>query len=570
MRCPYAIGLNFNIGKDKFHLAVLLSPKNVCMNRLLHLIATVLLFCSHSAIGQVDREAEFKKVYPVANAQLAAGQTSQGLKNFLALIDLSPRNANVNYKIGTAYLGLNGEKQKAVPYLERAAASTSDSYKDNFKETNAPVDAFFYLGRAYHLNLEFDKAIAAYKQYLSKGEIYDEEEKAAIKLLVQNCQNAKLIVESPLSATTEPIGKNINSAFDEYAAVVDAAESTLIFTSRRPTSTGGLTDLDGKYFEDIYIAFKDSTGVWGSPNSIGTQINTDGHEASISLSADGNELYIYRDDIGDGNIYVSKRAGNSWAEPIKLNANINSTFRESHVSVSADGQLLYFTSDRSGYGEMDIFRSRRLPSGEWGVAENLGSRINTKFEEDAPFIHPDGKTLFFSSKGHNSMGGFDIFFSILQDDGKWSSPFNLGFPMNTPDDDYFFVMSPDGKRAYYSSTSVDGLGGKDLYMVKLDSDREDPVTVYRGAILEDESGNLPKNVVITVNDLSTGELFGVYRPRADNGRFIFILEPGRSYEVSYEANGYLLSSETLVVPQETAYREVNRAVQLKSSILKAE
>jgi hypothetical protein len=158
----------------------------------------------------------------------------------------------------------------------------------------------------------------------------------------------------------------------------------------------------------------------------------------------------------------------------------------------------------------------------------------------------------------------------LQDDGKWSSPFNLGFPMNTPDDDYFFVMSPDGKRAYYSSTSVDGLGGKDLYMVKLDSDREDPVTVYRGAILEDESGNLPKNVIITVNDLSTGELFGVYRPRADNGRFIFILEPGRSYEVSYEANGYLLSSETLVVPQETAYREVNRAVQLKSSILKAE
>ncbi len=541
------------------------------MTRQLLLIPVLLVLSFGSVIGQVDKEAEFKKIYPIATNQLALGQTQQALKNLLVLSELSPRNANVNYKIGVAYLGISGEKQKAVPFLEKASASTSASYKDNFKETNAPLDANFYLGRAYHLNLEFDKAISAYKHYLSKGEVYDEDEKASVKMLIQNCQNAKLIVESPLSAESEPIGENINSVFDEYAAVVDAAEKTLIFTSRRSNSVGGLKDFDDKFFEDIYISRKDSvTGVWGVPVSIGNQINTDGHEASISLSADGNELYIYRDDVGDGNIYVCKRSNNVWGEPIQLNANINSPFRESHVSASSDGQILYFTSDRSGYGEMDIFFSKRLPSGDWGVAENLGSRINTKYDEEAPFIHPDGKTLFFSSKGHNSMGGFDIFFCILQDDGKWSSPFNLGFPMNTPDDDYFFVMSIDGKRAYYSSTSVDGKGGKDIYMVRLDTDREEPVTVYKGALVEDEFGNLPMDVTIVVNDLSTGETYGVYRPRPDNGRFVFILQPGKTYEVVYEASGYELRSETLIVPEETAYRELNRAVQMDPARLKPE
>lgn len=168
------------------------------------------------------------------------------------------------------------------------------------------------------------------------------------------------------------------------------------------------------------------------------------------------------------------------------------------------------------------------------------------------------------------MGGFDIFFCILQEDGKWSSPFNLGFPMNTPDDDYFFVMSTDGKRAYYSSTSVDGKGGKDIYMVRLDTDREEPVTVYKGALVEDEFGNLPMDVTIVVNDLSTGETYGVYRPRPDNGRFVFVLQPGKAYEIVYEANGYELRSETLIVPQETAYRELNRAVQMEPARLKPE
>lgn len=506
----------------------------------------------------------------MASKQLADEKYPQALKNFLELHQLSPRNANLNYKVGMSYLGINGQKDKAVSYLELAAASTSLAYKDSWKETNAPMDALFMLGRAYHLNLQFDKAIAAYKQYSSKGDIWDEEEKAHIKRLIQNCQNAKLIVESPMSAVLEPVGGGINTEYDEYAAVTDSAESVLIFTSRRPNSTGGRVDLDDKYFEDIYVSYRDSSGSWGVPQSIGNLINTDGHEATISISADGQELYIYKDDNGDGNIYVSTRAGKSWSEPKQLNSNINSTFRETHASVSADGQTLYFTSDRSGSGGLDIFMSKRLPTGEWGVTENLGSRINSKFDEEAPFIHPDGKTLFFSSKGHNSMGGYDIFFCILQEDGKWSSPFNLGFPINTPDDDYFFQMTPDGRRAYYSSTTVDGKGGKDIYTVTIDSDREEPVTVYKGAIVEDANGRIPTDVFIVVSDLSTGELVGNYRPRPDNGRFVFILQPGKSYQVTYEASGYEVATDVLHVPKESAYRQVNKAIQLNAASMRPE
>lgn len=537
------------------------------MNRLLLLTFVVCLSFSSSVDAQrkVDKKAHFKRVYPVADEQLEAGKALRSVKNFSDLLELDPKNAHINYKVGRSYLLINGKKAEAVPYLEKAVASTSAKAKHNYKETNAPLDAYYYLGRAYHLDSQFDNAIAAYRKYLEVDKSVYREKKEEVEWMIQTCLNGKLIVESPISAVKENLGETINSIYDEYSAVVDATESMLIFTSRRPTSTGGLKDLDDKYFEDIFVSQK-KDGEWTKPVSIGSTINTEGHEATIGLSADGRELYIYRDDFGDGNIYVSELKG-SWTEPVQLNDNINSPFRETHASVSADGQTLYFTSDRSGMGGMDIFRSRRLPTGEWAVAENLGEVLNTKYDEEAPFIHPDGKTLFFSSKGHSSMGGYDIFFSI-EENGKWSTPMNIGSPMNTADDEYFFVMSPDGKRAYYSSSSGEGIGGKDIYLVNLDTDREVPLTVYKGEIVPDKAGKRPKAVTIRVTDNETGELFGLYKPREDNGRFILILHPGKNYNIAYESDGYLFKSEKLFVPENTAYFEINRAIQLKPIALK--
>ncbi|MFM1874536.1 MAG: hypothetical protein RL266_273 [Bacteroidota bacterium] len=510
---------------------------------------------------QVNKEAHFKRVFPVANEQLEAGKAQQAAKNFLDLRSLDSTNCFINYKVGRCFLLLNGDKSEAVPYLEQAVIKTSPKSKDTYKENLAPIDAYYYLGKAYHLDYQFDNAIAAYRKYLKEASGLDKDRVAEIEWMIQCCLNGKLIVDSPISATKENLGNTINSIYDEYSAVVDATETTLIFTSRRPTSTGGFLDVDDKHFEDIFVSQKEN-GEWTKPVSIGKNINTEGHEATIGLSADGQELYIYRDDFGEGNIYVSKLKGSSWSEPVRLNDNVNSPFHETHATVSADGQTLYFTSDRSGEGKMDIFRSKRLPTGEWAVAENLGDVVNTKYDEEAPFIHPDGRTLFFSSKGHSSMGGYDVFFSI-EENGKWSTPMNLGHPVNTADDEYFFVMSADGKRAYFSSSEGSGFGGKDVFLVNLDMDREVPLTVYKGEIVVDKDGKRPDRVSIKVTDNETGELFGVYKPREDNGRFVLILHPGQNYNISYESDGYLYKSEKLFVPENTSYFEINRAIQLK-------
>ena len=537
------------------------------MNRTLVFVFSMFLLSASAGFAQrqVNKEAHFKRVYPVANQQLETGKAQQAVKNFLDLRSLDSTNCFINYKVGKCFLLMNGHKSEAVPYLEKSVVKTSAKSKDSYKESLAPLDAYFYLGRAYHLDSQFDNAIAAYRKYLKEEKGLDKDRTSEIEWMIQCCLNGKLIVDSPISATKENLGENINSIYDEYSAVVDATESMLIFTSRRPTSTGGFMDLDDKYFEDIFVSQKEN-GEWTKPVSIGKNINTEGHEATTGLSADGQELYIYRDDFGDGNIYVTQLKGSSWSEPVQLNDNINSPFRETHAAVSADGQTLYFTSDRSGLGRMDIFRSKRLPTGEWAVAENLGEVINTKYDEEAPFIHPDGKTLFFSSKGHSSMGGYDIFFSI-EENGKWSTPMNLGHPMNTADDEYFFVMSADGKRAYYSSSNGAGFGGKDIYLVNLDMDREVPLTVYKGEIVVDKNGKRPTDVTIKVTDNETGELFGIYKPREDNGRFVLILHPGQNYNIAYESDGYLYKSEKLFVPLNTAYFEINRAVQLQSVAL---
>lgn len=532
------------------------------MSRPLLLLIVAFFTSTVGFAQQASKEAQFKRIFPVANEQLEAGRPQRAIMNFIELHSLDSTNSFINYKVGRTYLLINGQKAKAVPYLEKAVKKTNAKSKDNYKETEAPLDAFYYLGRAYHLDSQFDKAITAYRQYLKVDGSVDKLKKEEVEWMIQTCLNGKLLTESPISATTENLGEAINSIYDEYSAVVDATESMLIFTSRRPTSTGGLLDLDDKYFEDIFVSQKQDDGSWGKPMSIGSTINTEGHEATIGLAADGQELYIYRDDFGDGNIYVSQLRNGSWSEPLLLNENINSPFRETHATVSADGQTLYFTSDKSGQGGMDIFRSRRLPTGEWAVAENLGEVINTKYDEEAPFIHPDGKTLFFSSRGHNSMGGYDIFFSV-EENGKWSTPMNIGSPMNTPDDEYFFVMSTDGKRAYYSSSNGQGFGGKDIYLMHLDMDREIPVTVYKGAIMANEKGVRPANVQIKITDNDSGELFGIYRPREDNGRFVLILHPGGNYNIAYEADGYLYKSEKLYVPENTSYFEINRAIQLK-------
>jgi outer membrane protein OmpA-like peptidoglycan-associated protein len=528
------------------------------------------LFLTFLFIGLLNSFAQYVEVQDASKAfakanNLMLNQNYQQAIKLLVLADsLDPNNSNINFKLGFSYLNSLNGKKKAENHLIKAVQNISPKYKDNnYKERGAPSIAWFYLGQAYHFNNKFDQAIDAFNKFREYTDPKDLNLASEINRQIEFCINGKMLSEAPVAMEVKNLGKNINSAFPEYAPVISADESVLIFTSRRNNSTGGKIAEDGGFFEDIYISYNNN-GEWSEPQSIGTNINTAGHEATIGLSVDGQQLFIYKDDNGDGNIYYSKLDGDTWQTPVKLSDNVNSKSWESHATISSDGNTLYFTSDRKGgFGGRDIYFSRRLPNGDWGLPINMGPKINTPYDEEGPFIHPDNRTLFFSSKGHNSMGGFDVFISIKDDNGNWSQAMNMGFPLNSSDDDVFYVLSADGKRAYYSSFKEDGYGEKDLYMASFIEFKEKPLALVKGTV-KDAYGNVPKDVVIIVTDNESGETIGTYIPNSKTGNYLFILPPGANYNISYEAEGYLFKSENIDIPDDANYFQINKAIELEA------
>jgi len=388
-------------------------------------LSIFILFSISNILSQTDNNFDTK--FEEAQKTSKEGDYYAALPMYLHLYKTDTSNANINYLIGNCYLQARSNKAKALPYLERALLSISNKYDEgSSKERNAPLLTYKLLGDAYHIHSKFNKAIELYQRYQKELLFYkmkDTENLKDAKRKIEMCKTGLELTAAPLNVKIENMGKSVNSPFADYSPVLTADQSTMIFTTRRSQSTGGEILENGKYFEDIYISTFDNNK-WSEAQSIGKPINTDGNEASVGISPDGQEILIYKDDNGDGNIYSTTLNGDIWTEPIKLNSNINSKHWEPSAFISADGHAIYFTSNRpGGFGGRDIYVSQKDPKGEWGKAVNMGALINTPFDEDAPFIHPDGVTLFFSSNGHNTMGGFDIFFSSLSDDGtKWTSP----------------------------------------------------------------------------------------------------------------------------------------------------
>jgi outer membrane protein OmpA-like peptidoglycan-associated protein/tetratricopeptide (TPR) repeat protein len=511
-------------------------------------------------------KGEAKKKFEKAEQHFANENFASALPLYLSLDSADKDNANLAFKIGVCYLNSPVNKEKAVPYLEKASAKVSEKYKEgSFKEKNAPITTYNYLGRAYHFNYQFDQAIATFEKFKTfLGESNPEILKEANRW-IDICNNGKEFVSNPVSMKVDNLGSSVNSQYSEHSPVVTADEATLIFTSRRSNTTGGLTDpADGMYFEDIYMSTRNEDNTWGEPKNMGAPINTPDHDATIGISVDGQKLFIYKDDKGDGNIYFSNLVGDRWAAPQKMNEFINSKAWEGNASISADGNLLYFSSEREGgLGGKDIYMSRKLPNGDWGKAMNLGPKINTPYDEDAPYIHPDGVTLYFSSQGHKNMGGFDIFYSTYNTDSTiWSGPVAMGYPVNSTDDDIFYTPTPDNKRAYYSSFKKDGQGEKDIYLITLPEKEETPLTVYRGQVVS-IYGGVPKDAQITVTDNETGEIVGVYTPNASTGAYLFILQPGKNYNITYEADEFLFSSENFNVSDSSAYAVINKPIELQ-------
>ncbi len=523
------------------------------MKKRLFLIFSV--FCAINLSGQ---SVAYKRSFNEAQSYLFYGNYGQALKYLAIAYKSEPDNSNVNHLIGLCIINSPVYKEKAIPYLLKAIKNVSKNYnKESYKERNAPPEAYLYLGQAYHYDYQFDKALEAFNKYKSFVEDGDETRLKAVNQYIDWCINAKELIKNPAEIKITNL-KDINSKYDDHTPVINSDESVLIFTSRRPGGTGNLRDDDGRYFEDIYIS-KKINGKWSIPTGISSNINTTGHEATIALSADGKELFIYKDDDGIGNIYSSTLNDNKeWSKPQKLGSNINTSSNETHASISTDKNILAFVSDRkNGYGKTDIYIVRKLPNGEWGLAQNIGNIINTEYEENGVFIHPNGKSLFFSSKGHNSMGGYDLFYSQLNDDSTWTKPVNLGYPINTTGDDIFYVLSTDGRRAYYSSQKEDGMGGIDIYKMDLVSLSENSSTVIRGYVKISGTKEIVKKVKITVYDKETNRIVGIYRPNKTTGIVTMILKQGKDYKITFEDKNYKLKKTVLFVPGNTSFFELH-------------
>lgn len=372
-------------------------------------------------------------------------------------------NPLLNVRMGQCYFEVRNYED-AVKYFAKAHRLSPDVDED------LPL----LYGKTLHRLGELDKALVLYEGY--KNTLDDRkrnlENFSDVNKEIESVHFAKEKMKNPMKVEVINLGRNINSPFDDYGPSLSADGKTLVFTSRRPDSKGGFLDpADQKFYEDIYISvWNEEKNSWNQAEGIQGRLNTDFHDGCLSISPEGDKIYVYRNygEAGSGQIYVSSLSSTGkWRTPQLLGETINTSYWESSASLTADGSKLYFVSERKGgLGRGDIYVVERTTRTEFGEAQNLGPAINTAGDEKMVFIHPKGDMLFFSSDGHTTMGGYDIFVSLLIN-GQWTEPVNLGYPINSVDDDVNFVLTANNKKAYYSGFKQGGIGESDIYEIDL-------------------------------------------------------------------------------------------------------
>ena len=477
------------------------------------------------------------------------------LNYLLPANDFNPDNAELNFMIGDCYLH-SIYKDKALKYLKRSWDLNSEFSKE----------IHWMIGQAYQYNYKFKEAKKEYYEFkisLSPTELYDWTDRIEKKMA--ECSNGMVLMANPTGGMVVNL-KKINSEASEYGPIITADGKTMYFTSRRKGSTGGKLDLDDfQPFEDIYFTTKDGYS-WNEPQNIGPPINTDTHDATVGISPDGQTLYIYRGNVDGGDIFTSTLNGNDWSEPVALPAPINSLEHENSASISFDNKTLYFVSNRDGgFGGKDIYVVSRNDQGIWGGVKNLGDIINTKYDEDGVFIHPDGKTLYFSSKGHNTMGGYDIFYSVKDKNDNWSQPKNMGFPINSPDDDVFFVVTADGQQGYYSSIRKDGTGGKDIFVINfstgIDDKSDKELTLIQGKITDDQDN--PVQADIEIYDVDKDKSIGQYHSNKETGEYLISLPEGKNYAMFVNKDNYLFYTENFNTTKKNDFEKITKNIKLQ-------
>lgn len=513
------------------------------------------LFMSLSVFSQTEKSGNvFVNTADAAKMALAkqkmyAGDYVAALNAYREVENNEPANATVKYYVGYCYFSLK-QFDKAKETLLKAL----EINKDVKPETH------LVLGRVYQALEAFDKAIEAFNIYKTLATEKEFSDNAFVYF--SQSQNAKSMIANPLMIDVTNLGAGINSKYDDKNPCITADASQMVFTTRRPENTGDQVDKegDGKYFENIYLAAYDSAGNgFTKAVNVGKPINTMAHDACTSISPDGKQIFIYKNDINDkasrgGNVFVSKINNGKWRKPESMGKPVNSSYWEGGACVSPNGKKYFFSSEREGgFGGSDIWMVEKINKKEWSKPVNLGPEINTPFDEAGMFLAPDGKTLFFCSNGPLSMGGYDVLKTVYENN-LWSKPVNVGYPINSPGKEGQLTISADARYAYISSDRKGGLGENDIYKIDLKDyailekdgikKRSNGLSIIRGTIREGFEGFAMPGVDIEITDDAGARLNTT--TTNDNGEYFFTM-PGGNYTITVNKKGFKSITEKITL-----------------------
>lgn len=524
------------------------------------------------------------------NNQDAEIALSDALDFFIKANAFNPECAELNYKIGKCMIHLPDKKLKAISYLEKSIKLDPDN--DFFK--------YYYLGMGKQYKYKFEEAKKHYKTFENKlKDKHFDDVKRDFKKRIKECDAGIEFKNNPRKVWIKQI-EEINTKYPDYCATITADMEMMMFNSKRPNTTGGQKAEDRYFYADLYIT-NYKNGKWSNPDNKSVSFNTSEQDEILALSPDGQSMFVYKynETDGKGDIFKTDLAGNTWSKPEKLTTKINTDYDETHASFSYDGlKIYYITNQPAGTeGGQDVFFSGLMDKNNntWGKGLTISHDINTKYHEGSIYMHPDGKTMYFSSQGHNSMGGYDIFVSHWGDNGRWSDPENMGYPINTPFDEVYFVMSGSGKYAYVTSNrEQEGVGHYDIYQIKfisgdkpaaidgedqLLSSIADPIqeatieeavqvetknlTVLKGVII-DNFTEKPVEATIEIIDNTKNELISSFKSNSATGKFLVSLPSGKNYGIAVKAEGYLFHSENFDLPETAPYQLVDKLIKLKN------
>ena len=527
------------------------------MNKRIYIILLI-LFISASIFAQRKKlvvEADKGKAKELFTSQ----NYRQAIDEYLLLLYDDTANITYKHNIAICYLNTNIDKLKAIPYLESITS-----------QPKCDINAWYDLGRAYQYAFRFEDAIKTYNKFISINKGKDINYIPA-KRQLEMCNNAIELIKNPINITFENLTNEINSAGADFNPYINSEETFMVFNSKRVGNTGNTLDYDGLNTTDIFYCEFDTK--WGKAKRLPAVINSMLSEDCTNMTADETSIIIHVDNEKTlSDIIISEVKGKTFQRPTLPGDMVNSVKDETAACLSPDKQTMIFASNRDGgFGAKDLYICKRLASGDWTTPVNLGDKINTIYDENYPYISPDGETLYFCSVGHNSMGGYDVFKAKWnKQDNTFSEPINIGYPFNTPDDERTVSFTKSGRYAYTSAFRSDGIGDMDLYRV-IFNDVPAAYTVFKGNIAfsdvtssdstEDKMKTL-HNVKITVKEKKTEAVYGMYAPNSYTNNYVVVIIPG-VYVMHIEAPGYATQDIDISIPErETQQREIVKNITL--------